>query len=317
MNVLRAVSRRLTAGVVFALLVSLFVLVVFWSRIVLSVPPGSVGVMWYLFFGGTRLTSPVDEEGLHLIFPWDRLYIYDARLQSQNVDYEVISRDGLQFRMTLTFRWRVDPHHTPLLHKSYGPNYLETLLVPEIGSITREIVSRYDVGLLVSDRRAIVAKEIYEEIVNEKTLNGIGPDTISVGSKISKDVVMLRDVLIREVDLPEQLQKAIRNKLEQAQIVEEYKLRVQREKLESERKIVEAEGVRRFQEIVTPAISESYLKWRGIEATMELSKSPNSKIVIMGNGEGGLPVILDGFGRETSEVAPKSSPGAPTATKTE
>jgi regulator of protease activity HflC (stomatin/prohibitin superfamily) len=314
MKVLRAVFRRLTAGVIFTLLVGLFVLVVCWNRIVLSVPPGSVGVMWYLFFGGTRLSSPVDDEGLHLIFPWDRLYIYDARLQSRDEDYDVVSQDGLQFRMTLTFRWRINPKNVTLLQKFYGPDYLETLLVPEIGSITREIVARYNVSVLVSDRRATVAKEIYEQIVSAKLLNGIGPETLSAGVKGTKDVIMLRDVLIREVDLPEQLQKAIRNKLEQGQIVEEYKLRVERERLESERKIVEAEGVRRFQEIVTPAISESYLKWRGIEATMELSKSPNSKIVIMGGGEGGLPVILDGFGREVPEGASKGSTGAPTAT---
>ena len=314
MKVLRALYRRMSAGVVFALLICLFVLVVFWNRMVLTVPPGSVGVMWYLFFGGTRLSSTVEEEGLQLIFPWDRLYIYDARLQSRDEDYDVVSKDGLQFRMTLTFRWRVDTQHASLLHKMYGPGYLETLIVPEIGSITREIVSKYNVGVLVSDQRAIVAQEIYEQIVSAKVLNGIGPETVALGSRTPKDVILLRDVLIREVDLPEQVQKAIRNKLEQAQIVEEYKLRVQRERLESERKVVEAEGVRRFQEIVTPAISESYLKWRGIEATMELSKSPNSKIVIMGNGEGGLPVILDGFGREAAEAASKAASRVPTST---
>jgi prohibitin 1 len=316
LKILRAVFRRLTAGVIFTLLVGLFVLVIFWNRIVLSVPPGSVGVMWYLFFGGTRISSPVDGEGLHLIFPWDRLYVYDARLQSRDEDYDVISKDGLQFRMTLTFRWRVNPQHVALLQTVYGPNYPETLLVPEIGSITREIVSKYDVGVLVSDKRAVVAQEIYEQIVSARLLNGIGPETLSAGTQRTKDVVMLRDVLIREVDLPEQLQRAIRNKLEQAQIVQEYKLRVEREELESERKIVEAEGVRRFQEIVTPAISDSYLKWRGIEATMELSKSPNSKIVIIGSGEGGLPVILDGFGREVPETASKRSSVSPNATTT-
>lgn len=311
MRVLRAVFRRLTAGAVFAFLVGLFVLVVFWNRIVLSVPPGSVGVMWYLFFGGTRLSSPIDEEGLHLIFPWDRLYIYDARLQSRNEDFTVVSRDGLQFRMTLTFRWRVNARKTPTLHKLYGPDYRDSLLVPEIGSVTREIVSRYDVGVLVSDRRAIVGKEVYDRLVSEDLDNGIGAET-ATGDNVN--VIMLRDVLIREVELPEQLQKAIRNKLEQAQVVEEYAQRVLREKLESERKVIEAEGVRRFQEIVTPAISEGYLKWRGIEATMELSKSPNSKVVIIGSGEGGLPIILDGFDQHIpvgQDPVPGGSSGAP------
>ncbi|MEI8180641.1 prohibitin family protein [Aestuariivirga sp.] len=327
MRVLRAMFRRLTAGVIFTLLVGLFVLVVFWNRTVLSVPPGSVGVMWYLFFGGTRLTSPVVEEGLHLTFPWDRLYIYDARLQSRDEDFIVISQDGLQFRMTLTFRWRVNPNTTPALQKLYGPDYLESLLVPEIGSVTREIVSRYDVEMLVSDRRSIVGKEVYEQLVSRARANGIGAETAlgdtknmsharangisaETASGDTKNVIMLRDVLIREVDLPEQLQKAISNKLEQAQIVGEYKYRVERERLESQRKAVEAEGIRNFQETVTPAISDSYLKWRGIEATMELSKSPNSKVVIIGSGQGGLPVILDGFDRQTP-VDQGAAPAAP------
>ena len=307
MKILRSVFRRLTAGIIFTLLVGLFVLVVFWNRIVLSVPPGSVGVMWYLFFGGTRITSPVVEEGLHLTFPWDRLYIYDARLQSRDEDYVVISQDGLQFRMTLTFRWRVNPNTTPALQKLYGPNYLESLLVPEIGSVTREIVSRYDVGMLVSDRRSVVGKEIYDQVVSYARENGVGAETASGDTR---NVIMLRDVLIREVDLPEQLQKAIRAKLEQAQVVEEYKYRVDRERLESQRKAIEAQGIRNFQETVTPAISDSYLKWRGIEATMELSKSPNSKVVIIGSGQGGLPVILDGFDRQTP-VGQGAAPAAP------
>jgi hypothetical protein len=106
-------------------------------------------------------------------------------------------------------------------------------------------------------------------------------------------MISLVDILINKIYLPQRFIDAIDSKLEQAQVVQEYEYRVDREALESERKRVEAEGIRSFQEIVTPAISESYLRWRGIEATLKLAQSPNSKVVVIGNSATGLPLILD------------------------
>jgi regulator of protease activity HflC (stomatin/prohibitin superfamily) len=112
--------------------------------------------------------------------------------------------------------------------------------------------------------------------------------------KSAANVVQLEDILIYDVELPEAVRRAIEDKLRQAQIVEEYRYRVQREELESERKAAEAQGIRRFQEIVASNMSQTYLRWRGIEATLELARSPNSKIVVIGNQQsGGLPLILD------------------------
>jgi hypothetical protein len=123
-------------------------------------------------------------------------------------------------------------------------------------------------------------------------------------------LVNLYDVLIKDVVLPPAYNQAIERKLEQAQVVEEYRFRVQREALESERKRVEAEGIRSFQEIVTPAISESYLRWRGIEATLKLAQSPNSKVVVIGNSATGLPLILDTT-TNGAIAAPTIGTGAP------
>jgi regulator of protease activity HflC (stomatin/prohibitin superfamily) len=92
--------------------------------------------------------------------------------------------------------------------------------------------------------------------------------------------------------LPAAIMAAINRKTEQYYIAEEYKFRVEREKRESERKKIEGEGIRDFQQTVSQGISESYLRWRGIEATLQLSQSTNSKVVIIGSGKDGLPVIL-------------------------
>jgi hypothetical protein len=125
--------------------------------------------------------------------------------------------------------------------------------------------------------------------------------------------VALVDILIKDVRLPLAYSQAIERKLEQSQVVEEYRFRVEREALESERKRVEAEGIRAFQEIVTPAISESYLRWRGIEATLKLAQSPNSKVVVIGNSATGLPLILDTTTNSEIDTSADATVGSPIA----
>ena len=105
-------------------------------------------------------------------------------------------------------------------------------------------------------------------------------------------VLILYDILVTGIELPAAIVAAIDRKIEQYYIAEEYKFRVEREKRESERKKIEAEGIRDFQQTVSQGISESYLRWRGIEATLQLSQSANSKVVLIGSGKDGLPVIL-------------------------
>lgn len=109
-----------------------------------------------------------------------------------------------------------------------------------------------------------------------------------------RDAVILYDILVTGIELPPAIVAAINRKIEQYYIAEEYKFRVEREKRESERKSIEAEGIRDFQQIVSQGISESYLRWRGVEATLQLSQSTNSKVVVIGSGRDGLPVILGG-----------------------
>jgi regulator of protease activity HflC (stomatin/prohibitin superfamily) len=121
-----------------------------------------------------------------------------------------------------------------------------------------------------------------------------------------RDTVVLYDTLVYGIELPALVVSAINRKTEQYYISEEYKFRVEREKRESERKKIEAQGIREFQTIVSQGISDSYLTWRGIEATLQLSQSTNSKVVIIGSGRDGLPVILGNAG--ASAPASSTSP---------
>ncbi|WP_415401827.1 prohibitin family protein [Tateyamaria sp. SN3-11] len=230
-------------------------------------------------------------EGLHLIWPWDEFYTYDLRLQTHYNNYQVVSNDGLHFDISLTFRWRLIGENVVSLNENIGPDYVEKVLVPEIGSVTRAVIAQYNAEALVTEGRTDVQSQIYADVTSKDLPNGIlgrrKPEPDELG------LILLTDVLIRRVELPAQIKRAIENKLEQGQVVEEYAFRVQREELEKQRKEIEAEGIRNFQNTIAPAISESYLKWRGIEATLRLAESQNSKVVIFGNSDDGLPVILD------------------------
>ena len=115
---------------------------------------------------------------------------------------------------------------------------------------------------------------------------------------------------MRRVILPQSLQDAISSKLSAQQVVSEYQYIIQRERQESERKAIEAEGIRRFQEIISSSISDSYLRWRGIDATLRLAESPNSKIVVIGSGVGGMPLILGGLD-DTRTSSASSAPQRP------
>lgn len=293
--------RRLTAGLLFLLLIFIFLVIVLWDSIVKTTPVGHTSVLWHRFpMHGENSVGPL-REGVHFIQPWDDFYTYDLKLQTRDHDFQVVSKDGLHFNISLTMRWRIFGEKVVLLNQTLGPDYVDKLLVPKIGWAARRVVARYSAEALFTEKRTEVQEVLYEMITNGSPENGIAAEP--PGRRDPDDVVELIDVLIRNVELPPQIRRAIENKLEQAQIVEEYRFIVQREILESERKTIEAEGIRQFQETIAPAISDSYLKWRGIEASLELAKSPNSKVVIFGNSESGLPVIFDATDKNESAVS--------------
>ena len=293
--------RRLLTTSLFSLLVALFLVAMLWHRMIITVPAGHAGVMWWRFFGGTDVSAPPKDEGLHIIFPWDHLIIYDARLQEYTGDFAVVANNGLNLQVTATIRWRARRKRLGELHKTIGPGYLQRLLVPEVGSILRETISKHKAEDLYANDRRAVQVAIYQALV-ATVGNGIG----DLSDDDTADLISLTDVLITEVKLPDTLRDAIERKFAQAELVEEYKFRVQREELESQRKEIEATGIHKFQEIVTPAISDAYLRWSGIEATLKLAQSPNSKVVIVGNGPGGMPIILNGFESEKPSTSPQA-----------
>jgi regulator of protease activity HflC (stomatin/prohibitin superfamily) len=297
------IDHRLPYLVLVLLLATLIGLVVL-PLIAVNVPSGEVGVVWRRFGGGTVLNRrSILNEGLHFMLPWNRLFLYDLRLQSITEDYNVISSDGVRMIASINIRFRLQRDSVPVLHQTLGPDYLDVLIRPAIGSITREVVAQYTAEEVYSTARQEIQEKIRSltlEQAGRRTMHkeGEGTDTYAVPLQ---SLFILYDTLLYGLELPPSVVIAINRKVEQYYIVQEYGFRVEREKKESERKRIEAQGISEFQKIVSQGITPSYLRWRSIDATLQLSLSTNSKVVIVGSGKDGLPVILGGAPSEGSE----------------
>jgi prohibitin 2 len=293
--------RRLRLGL--AGLVLLYFVIVLWPYVVVAILPGQVGVLWSRFFGGT-ITGSHFGEGTHVKFPWDRVYFYDIRINRLDQTVHALTQDGLDVELDLSLTYGANPDTIGALNQIGGSAYDQTLLMPLLISDTVLAVSSrptdalYGAGL--EDLRGAIFARLREGIA------ALTPDRPPGGS-----LVHMVGLNITRITLPAMLRTAMEEKEQAAQDVLRYQFIVQRERLESQRKAIEAEGIKQFQATVSASLSDSYLRWKGIEATLELARSPNSKTVVIGNGPGGMPLILGGIG-ETAPPAAATAP-APTA----
>lgn len=280
-----------------------FIMLALWQWITVLIPSGHVGVMWYRFAGGTD-THTVHDEGTRFIWPWNKMAVYDTRLQQFTRDFDVLTREGLTMTINIAARYRLNPPGVGLLHKHVGPDYIDTLLAPTVGSFARITFSQNSTDAIYTDRRIAVQSEIKQAMAAEFDRY--------FGRQDRRNVpwLYLDDVLIRSMRFPPEIQSAVNRKMAQYQLREEYGYRLQREELEKQRKEIEAQGIARFQSIVGAGISDTYLRWKGIDATLALAQSPNAKIVVIGTGKDGMPLILGGMDSPLS-VRPPAGPEGP------
>ena len=258
-------------------LVAIIFLLITGGNMFYTVNPGEKAVIFKRFGGGLDKDLVVPQ-GFHFIAPWNKVYIYNVKIQEDYEAMEVLSKNGLSIKVDLSFRFTPDMSQLGYLHDLVGEDYLESIIRPEIRSVTREVIGEYLPEELYSTKREEVEDKIYE--ITSKS--------------IADKYIFLDAILIRDVTLPKTLQAAIENKLRQEQEALEYEFKILRESKEAERKRIEAEGISDFQRIVTKTITPQLLKWKGVEATQELSKSTNAKVIVIGNGDGDLPIILGG-----------------------
>jgi regulator of protease activity HflC (stomatin/prohibitin superfamily) len=325
----RLIGRHLP-GLSVLVLMAMLTTVVLWPYMIITVPSGRVGVLWKRFNGvdlycfcwvgrGTVLAPrELREEGLHLIWPWDKLFLYDLRLQSNSQTYNAISKDGVSVTAQISVRYQLLHNSVAVLHKFIGPGFLDSVLSPEIGSQARQVISQYTAQEVYTSREQI-QKEIRENA--QKSLGAnldklVQPEAMEQPdpkhyNDFLQSSIQILDTLVLSIELPPDIVDAINRQTEQYYMIQEYKFRVQREAEESKRKQIEADGIAAFQKTVSQGISESYLRWRGIEATLQLALSPNSKIVVIGSGKDGLPIIL---GNVDTPATPGGAPSGGAAT---
>jgi regulator of protease activity HflC (stomatin/prohibitin superfamily) len=335
-GLLRFVGRHLPSISV-VLLVSMLVVTLIFPYAVITVQSGHVGVLWkrfngydlycWCFVGRGTILDPRElrDEGLHLVWPWDKLFIYNLRLQSTTQTYNAISKDGVNVSVQINIRYQLLHNSIAVLHKFIGPSYLSSVLAPEIGSQARQVISQY------SAQEVYLSREAIQEKIKANSQKSLGahlnslvqteameqPDPKKFTTYLQHSIQIL-DTLVLSIELPPAIVAAINRQTEQFYQIQEYKYRVEREVEEAKRKQVEANGIAAFQRTVSKGISDSYLRWRGIEATLALAQSKNSKIVIIGSGKGGLPIILGNMDspqspdRQPSPSAGNALPGANT-----
>lgn len=243
----------------------------------MTIEPGKSGVLFKRFGGGLDKEN-VYRPGFHIIAPWNVMYVYSVREQQLEEALEVLSSNGLEISMDVTVR--VNPDDTRLgdLHEKFGVGYIESLVRPEVRSAVRAVIGRFTPEELYSTRRDEVQSLINETL--EKTLD--------------ENFISLRATLIRDIQLPEKVRTAIEEKIQAEQLALKYEYILEQERKEAERKTIEAQAKADANQILNASLTDKILRDKGIEATLQLANSPNSKVIVVGGEGDGLPLILGG-----------------------
>ena len=260
---------------IFSLVFILFLGILFISKSTITIGAGEAGVLYKTFGGGVVTDEPAIDEGFHFIFPWNKVYVYEIRQQELFENMKVLSSNGLDIILEASVWYRPKIEELGILHKTIGRNYLDRVIIPAIRSATRSVLGRYTPEQIYSSKRDIIQDEIDVET------------KVILGDKH----IELISVLVRDVTLPNTIKAAIERKLGQEQESLDYEFRLQKATKEAQKQIIEAQGKADANKILSASLTDKILKDKGIEATLELAKSPNSKVVIVG-GKDGMPLIL-------------------------
>jgi regulator of protease activity HflC (stomatin/prohibitin superfamily) len=249
-----------------------FVLVIVFFSAVTRVESGHVGVV--TLFG--RVTGEVLPEGMHLINPFKTNNEMSIRTQEIKESASVPSSEGLVMNLDTSLIYHLDPQKAADVYQKIGPRYEEVLIEPNLRAAIRESTASHTANALYTGEREMVAKQIHDQLTD--TLGNRG--------------FVVESILLRDIQLPATLKTSIEAKQQAEQEALAMNFRLQKETQEAQRKRIEAQGIRDFQQIVAQGISPQLLEWKGIEATETLAKSPNSKVVVIGSGKNGLPIIM-------------------------
>jgi len=256
----------------FTIVVSSIVLIFFLVTSPLTVvPAGHNGVL--VFFGNVYGQI---SEGISMVNPLSDIVKMSVRSQEMSEQSDSPSNEGLNVHLDVSLIYRLDPSKVAEIYKTIGPNFVDVFIKPQFRAAIRSATVRHSAKDLYTSGRDLVTNDVHRILDESLKQRGI----------------IVENILMRRIQLPEQVSTAINAKLQADQDAQRMHFVLEKERQEAERKRIEAKGIADFQNIVTAGISEPLLRWKGIEATELLAKSPNAKIVIIG-GRDGMPLILN------------------------
>lgn len=250
--------------------------IIFLTKSTATIGSGQAGVLYKTFGGGVVTDEPPLGEGFHIVAPWNKVHVYEVRQQEAFEKMDVLSSNGLDIKLDASVWFQPKYEQLGKLHQEKSEMYKDRVLLPAVRSAARSVVGRYTPEQLYSSKRDAIQVEIFEET-----------------KKIVEDqYIQLNDILIRDVTLPATIKDAIERKLKQEQESLEYEFRLEKAEKEAQRQRIEAQGKADANKILSASLTDKILQDKGIEATLELSKSQNSKVVVVGSSKDGLPLIL-------------------------
>lgn len=242
-----------------------------WIRVI---PAGHVGVIDV--FGKVQAT-PL-QAGLRFVKPWANVINMSIKTQELKETMAVPSQEGLTVELEVSVLYHLEASKAPEVYRTVGVDYPEVILVPQFRSVARGVTASYDAKALYTSAREQLGGRLADEL----------------RAQVGERGVTVEATPLRKIGLPQRLAQAIEEKLSAEQESQRMQFVLTKETQEAERKRIEAGGISDFQRIVSQGISENLLRWKGIEATLEIAKSSNAKVVVVGSGKDGLPIILGG-----------------------
>ncbi len=254
-------------------IIAILFLIIAIFQMLTVIPAGHVGVVD--FFG--HVSSKTLKAGINLRNPLARIVKMSIKTQELTEDMPVPSKEGLTVQLDVTTLFHLDPEKAAEIYKTVGADYVSIILVPQFRSVCRGVTANYEAKALYTAQRELLAKAIQMDL----------------NSQVNSRGIIIENVPLRRVGLPKKVTDAIEDKLKAEQESQRMEWVLTKEKQEAERKRIEAKGISDFQNIVAQGISQPLLRWKGIEATEKLASSPNAKVIVIGSGKDGLPIILD------------------------
>lgn len=258
----------------FSLVAVVLGIVVAVLQVFTVIPAGTVGVVDFLGMVSDNTLKP----GVNVVNPIAKIYKFSIKTQEIKEMMKVPSKEGLTVDLEISLLFKLTPDKANIIYKTIGPSYTDIILIPQFRSVVRGVTARYEAKALYTASREKLANEIVAELESL-----VGPRGITIEA-----------APLRQIILPNRLTQAIEEKLQAEQESQRMQFVLKKEEQEAERKRIEAKGIADFQTIVSEGINEQLLKWKGIEATEKLANSQNAKIVVIGSGKDGLPIILGG-----------------------